>query len=378
MSKRSTNKDEAAADRKVIGIKMAMLAAINHRLLENPFMACRIPGRDCSGFTVRNHSIQEEGVLSEIAEVKSTERFVKKLTWDILELANQTKPSGGLPGSLLPSQIDRMEPRDVLIGDASLMYVACNPDDQKAFDKIEPGRGRSPNFQDSQTLFQFAWRGFLYRIYEIEQTRSALLDFRTKALKQRNWDKKVLLAITGRALWNIEKTHRRLSDYEKFFWDCYTDEKFDEVQHIIKHLPSQPSVAASEFADVASHHSGKMVCATLTVYPYSGGHFIVVSFLRSEASLTQRWVDGVSLALNGESDDPGEFLTHQLMSACRNVYISPLLYRSPPNSQLEAVERHLAKQSFRSPAPGGRMPEFVQSEEGKLNLFRQAPSYGAR
>ena len=371
MSKRKTKRDEAAADRISIGIKIEMLTAINKKLTENPALPCRIPGNECSISTVRNHSIQEEGVLSEIAEVKGTERSVKKLTWDLLELANRTKPNDGLPGSLLPGQIDRMEPRDVLIGDASLMYVACSSDDGKTFDKIEPGLGLLPDFKDSETLFQFSWRGFLYRICEIELTRSALLDFRTKALQQRNWDKRMLLEITGRALTKIEKIHDRLRDYEEFFWNCYSNQKFDEVQHIVKHIPSRPAVAASEFADLVSHQSEKMICAGLTVYPYSGGHYIVVSFLRSESSFAQGWVDSLSHVLNGDQVKAGEFLTQQLMSDYRNVYISPLLYRSLTSLQREAVEKHLAKQWLRLTNPGWRMPDFVQSEDGRLNFFSQ-------
>lgn len=378
MSKRKTKRDEAAADRIGIGIKLGMLTAINKKLTENPLLACRIPGSECSGFTVRNHSIQEAGVLSEIAEVKSTERFVKKLTWNLLELANRTKPNNGLPGSLLPGQIDRMEPRDVLVGDASLMYVACSSDDGKTFDKIEPGRGLLPDFKDSETLFQFPWRGFLFRICEIELTHNALLDFRTKALQQRNWDKRILFEITGQALTKIEKIHDRLRDYEEFFWNCYTDQKFEEVQHIVKHIPSRPAVAASEFADLVSHQSEKMICAGLTVYPYTGGHYIVISFLRSESSFAQGWVDGMSLGLDGELIKASEFLTHQLMSDYRNVYVSPLLYRSLTSLQREAVEKHLAKQWLRLTNPGWRMPDFVQSEDGSLNFFPQMSSHLAQ
>ena len=375
MLKRTTRNDEVAGTRQEIGIKMGILTEINKKLLENPSSACRIPGNECSGLTVTNHSIQEEGVLSEIAEVRGTEGFVKKLTWGILELANRTKPSGGLPGSLLPGDINQMEPRDVLIGDASVMYVACNSDDRKTFEKIEPGRGLIPDFKDSEALFQFPWRGLLFRICEIEQTRKALLEFRIKAIHQRNWNKRVSLEITGRTLAKIEKIQERLREYEEFFWDCYTGRKFEEVQHIVKHISSLPTVAASEFGDVASHQSEKMICAGLTVYPYSCGHYIVISFLKSEASFAKGWVDGLSLGLDGGPVNAGEFLTYQLMSDYRNVYVSPLLYRSLTSLQQEAVERHLAKQWLRLTTPGWRMPDFVQSEDDNLNFFPQPSSH---
>ena len=371
MMKRKTKKAESAASRQEVGIKMGMLTEINRKLLENPSSRCRIPGKHCVGFTVRNHSIQEEGVLSEIAEARGTDRFVKKLTWDVLELANQTKAGGGLPGSLLPSEISRMEPKEILIGDASIMYVACNPDDNKAFQKIEPGPGVLPNFGDEETLFQFPWRALLFRVSETQQTRSALIEFRAKAMYRRDWDKRVVLRITGEALAKIERICERLQEYEDFFWDCYTGGKFEEVQHIVKQIPSKPSVAASEFADIASQQSGKMICTGLTVYPYSSGHYIVISFLKCEGSLARPWADARALGLDGELVYAGEFLTHQLMNNYRNIYLSPLVYRSLTGLQQLAVETHFAKQWFRLARPDWGMPDFVQSTDGNLNFFPQ-------
>ena len=371
MMRKTTKRTATYSSNDEIQVRMDMLAAINAKLVKNPQGQCRIPGSGCLGSTARNHSIQEEGILSEIAETRGTERHVLKLTSNVMELANQTKGHGGLPGTLLPNELTRIRPRDmeILIGDASVAYFACYPDDSKTFEKIEPGNGVLPDFKNEETLFQFPWRALLFRISEVEQSRSALVEFRTRKYDQHDRNLPKILSLVGDEVKRVDRVQARLNQYEAIFWDFYKHRRFSEVRHVVRHIPSRPSVAVSEFVDLLTDRSRGMICAGFTVYPHKLGHFVVLSYLESEESLARERIDSLVQELDAGCILAREALSRELLRDYRNVFISPEVYRSLSDDDRTQIEVHLAQQWNRLSKQEWGSPPITQGQMGSINLF---------
>ena len=298
----------------------------------------------------KNHTIQEKGVLNQIAVARGTEKRVLEFMPDVGRIRDLTKgPNPARSGKAEPSRkplwrVGEYPPVEVLIGDASVRWFACRECDNSVFDIIDSppplpagklpigfrekcpecssgGLSDATHFCIEKWLSILAYRSCLRTVDLLIGVREAGSRFLPKSDSERElFTNKLLIKATN----GISSQLRGLEECRQGFESRRLLSVGPSMEHHI--FEFRPSVRfASSIFEMVQNSSGQAFYA-LNFYPQAGRVLVFLSYFSKDEPILRRLVREFSQEIQeGTSSGSGLFL-ERLLGTLDNTYASPSDY----------------------------------------------------
>lgn len=295
----------------------------------------------------KNHTIQENGVLNQIAVSRGTEKKVLQFAPDVRHIRDLTKgPNLARGGKPEPTRkplwrIGEYPPVEVLIGDASVRWFACKECDNSVFDIIDsppPVSAEKPpirlqeecldcvsgGFSDAthscieKWLSTLAYRSCLRTVDRLIGVREVGSRFLPTSDSERElFTNKLLIdSING-----VSRQLRLLESCRQAFESRRLLCEGPSMEHHILEFRPTVRVASSNF-ELVRNSNGQAFYA-LNVYPQADRVLVFISYFRQDERILRPLIGELSREIQNEtSSTPGVFL-ERLLGTLDNTYASP-------------------------------------------------------
>ena len=317
--------------------------------------------------TADNHSIQENGVLSQIARVEPDgTRKVFRFFPTASRLVNLTKGPAGYPGSEWVWNIDRIEPELIPISLASVGHFACGDHDGYTFGPVDhlkipnwnsyvriDERNCPKEYRDlANRLFLLAYRTLLHRISQFRGTESVSAEQLGILVKSGN-------------RFGVDSLRQNLDKTADVMTPLYRHKSlFDRrltgvgVGPLVHHIaPFAPTIsyAASEYQPFrhlvgrGKQREEEHAFASCNIYPDQNRTWFIVSYPATWDRNLDTWASNFVHEFTCETPMLRKKQDLECLSSCTNVYASPSDYCALAPDDKSAIETAIARNICEKP-----------------------------